>query len=73
MQETLNRIILSLQPPKYLIITVNIFNYINDIAMKNTSGSEHNASSLQFSLQATVGHHGNYMHRGHYYFCQPLW
>ena len=45
---------------------MNRFNYINDIAMKNTSGSEHNASSLQFSLQATVGHHGNYMHRSHY-------
>ena len=58
-----------LQPPKYLIIIVNRFRYINNILPKT------NVQFLWiwlvlgphiFSLQATIDHHGPSMYSGHY-------
>ena len=58
-----------LQPPKYLIIVVNRFRYINNftkdrcaIPMDMTVVLGHH----KFSLQATIDHHGPSMYSGHY-------
>ena len=59
-----------LQPPKYLLLFVNRFRYINDnvtedscpIPMDMTVRLGH----LKFSLQATINHHGPSIHSGHY-------
>ena len=49
--------------PNYLIITVNRFNYINDIITKSrnliTLGLRIILSAYKSSLQATLDHHGN--------------
>ena len=59
-----------LQPPNYLIITVKRSNYINNIITQNSSLIPLNLNIIlgpyKFSLQATVDHHGNSIHCGHY-------
>ena len=59
-----------LQPPNYLIITVNRFNYINDIITKNKSLIPLDLDIIlgpyKFSLQATIYHPENFIHCGRY-------
>ena len=59
-----------LQPPKYLHIVVNRFNYLNNKVTKNRDmiPLDHNLwlGPFQFKLQATVDHHGYSIHAGHY-------
>ena len=55
-----------LQPPRYLLLFVNRFRYINNnvtIDRCHTCGYDR---SLKFSLQATIEHHGPSIHSGHY-------
>ena len=59
-----------LQPPKYLLLFVNRFRYINNnvtndrcyISMDTTV----RLGPLKFSLRATIDHHGPSIHSGHY-------
>ena len=58
------------QPPKYLIIVVNRFRYINNDFTKDRCSIPMNMTVLlgphKFSLQATINHHGPSMYSGHY-------
>ena len=59
-----------LQPPKYLIIVVNQFRYINNSFTKDRCSITMDTTVVlglhKFSLQATIDHHGPYMYSGHY-------
>ena len=59
-----------LQPPKYLIIVVNRFRYINNNFTKVRCSVPMDMTVVlglhKFKLQATIGHHGQYMYSGHY-------
>ena len=59
-----------LQPPKYLIIVVNRFKYINNNFTKDRCSIPMDITVVlslhKFSLQATIDHHGPSMHSGHY-------
>ena len=59
-----------LQPPKYLIIFVNRFRYINNNFTKDRCSIRMDMSVVlclhKFSLQATINHHGPSMYSGHY-------
>ena len=59
-----------LQPPKYLIIVVNRFRYINNIFTKDRCSIPMDMTVVlglhKFSLQATINHHGPSMYSGHY-------
>ena len=59
-----------LQPPKYLLLFVNRFRYINDNVTKDrcsiTMDTTIMLGPLKFSLRATIDHHGPYIHSGHY-------
>ena len=59
-----------LQPPKYLIIVVNRFRYINNNFTKVRCSVPMDMTVVlglhKFKLQATIGHHGQYMCSGHY-------
>ena len=59
-----------LQPPEYFIIVVNRFRYINNSFTKDRSSIAMDMivvlSLHNFSLQATIDHHGPSMHSGHY-------
>ena len=60
----------TLQPPKYLLLFVNRFRYINDnVPIDRCSlpmGTTVRLSPLKFSLRATINHHGPSIHSGHY-------
>ena len=59
-----------LQPPKYLIIVVNRFGYINNNFSKDRCSIPMHMTVVlglhKFSLQVTIDHHGPYMYSGHY-------
>ena len=59
-----------LQPPKYLIIVVNRFRYINNNFTKDRCSIPLDMTVVLglhwFSLQATTDHHGPSMYSGHY-------
>ena len=59
-----------LQPPKYLIIVVNQFKYINNNFTKDKCSIPMDMTVLldhhEFSLQATIHHHGPSVYSGHY-------
>ena len=59
-----------LQPPKYLIIVVNRFRYINNNFTKGRFSIPMDMTVVrglhQISLQATIIHHGPSMYSGHY-------
>ena len=59
-----------LQPPKYLLLFVNRFRYINNNITKDrcpiTVDTTVRLGPLKFSLQAIINHHGPSMHPGHY-------
>ena len=59
-----------LQPPKYLIIVVNLFRYINNNLTKDRCSIPMDMAVVlsphKFSLQATIDHHGPSMYSGHY-------
>ena len=59
-----------LQPPNDLIITIDRFNYVNDIITKNRSPIPLDPDTIpclyKFSLQANVDYHRNFIHCGHY-------
>ena len=59
-----------LQPPKYLLLFVNRFKYINNNVTKDRCSIPMDATvrlgPLRFSLQATIGHHGPSIYSGHY-------
>ena len=56
-----------LQPPKYLIIVVNPFSYINNNFTKDRCSIPMVVCGLhKFSLQVTINHHGPSMYSGHY-------
>ena len=59
-----------LQPPKYLIIVVNRFRYINNNFTKDRCSIPMDMTVVlglhKFSLQATIDHHGPSMYSGHY-------
>ena len=59
-----------LQPPKYFIIVVNRFRYINNNFTKDRCSIPMDMTVVlglhKFSLQATVDHHGPSMYSGHY-------
>ena len=59
-----------LQPPQYLIITVNRITYSNNRIAKNKSRMPLDLyiklGPYKFSLQASVDHHGYFMNSGHY-------
>ena len=59
-----------LQPPKYLIIVVNRFRYINTNFTKDRCSIHMDMTLViglhKFSLQATINHHGPSMYSGHY-------
>ena len=58
------------QPPKYLIIVVNRFRYINNNFTKDRCSIPMDMTVIlglhKFSLQATINHHGPSMYSGHY-------
>ena len=59
-----------LQPPKYLVISVNRFSYVGGQFMKKNRSlvpldSNFMLCSYEFSLQATIDHHGLSVYRGH--------
>ena len=64
------RIKIFLQSPKYLIIIVNRFTYSNNRITKNKSYMPLDLyiklGLYEFSLQASVDHHGYFMNSGHY-------
>ena len=59
-----------LQPPKYLLLFVNRFRYINNNVTKDRRPIPMDTTvrlgPLKFSLQATIDHHGPSVHSGHY-------
>ena len=59
-----------LQPPKYLLLFVNRFRYINDNITKDRCPLPMDTTvrlcPLKFSLQATIDHHGPSIDSGHY-------
>ena len=59
-----------LQPPKYLLLFVNRFRYINDNVTKDRCPIPMDTTvrlgPLKFSLRATIDHHGPSIHFGHY-------
>ena len=59
-----------LQPPKYLIIVVNQFRYINNNFTKDKCSIPMDMTIVlglrKFSLPATIDHHGPSMYSGHY-------
>ena len=59
-----------LQPPKYLLLFVNWFRYINNNVTKDRCpipmDTNVRLGPLKFSLQATIYHHGPSIHSGHY-------
>ena len=59
-----------LQPPKYLLLFVNRFRYINNNVTKDKCpipvDTTVRLGPLKFSLQATIDHHGSSIHSGHY-------
>ena len=59
-----------LQPPKYLLIVVNRFRYINNSFTKDGCSIPMDMTVVlglhKFSLQATIDHHGPSMYSGHY-------
>ena len=59
-----------LQPPKYFIIVVNRFRYINNNFTKDRCSMPMDMTIVlglhKFSLQATINHHGPSMSSGHY-------
>ena len=57
-----------LQPPKYLLLFVNRFRYINNNVTKDRCSipMDTTVGPLKFSLQATLDHQGPSIHSGHY-------
>ena len=59
-----------LQPPKYLLLFVNRFRYINNNVTKDRCSTLMDTivrlGPLKFSLQATIDHHWPSIHSGHY-------
>ena len=59
-----------LQPPKYLLLFVNRFRYINNNVTKDRCSipmyTTVRLGPLKFSLRATIDHHGPFIHSGHY-------
>ena len=59
-----------LQPPKYLLLFVNRFRYINNNVTKDRCPIPMDTTvrlgSLKFSLRATIDHHGPSIHSGNY-------
>ena len=59
-----------LQPPKYLLLFVNRFRYINNNVTKDRCPIPMDTTvrlgPLKFSLQAAIDHHGPSIHSGHY-------
>ena len=59
-----------LQPPKYLIIVVNRFRYINNNLTKDICSIPMDMTVVlglhKFSLQVTIDHYGPSMYSGHY-------
>ena len=59
-----------LQPPKYLLLFVNRFRYINNNVTKGRCPIPKDTTvrlgPLKFSLRATIDHHGPSIHSGHY-------
>ena len=59
-----------LQPPKYLLLFVNRFRYLNDNIIKDRCPIPLDATvmlgPLKFNLQATIDHHGPSIDSGHY-------
>ena len=59
-----------LQPPKYLLLFVNRFRYINDNVTKDRCSIPMDTTvrpvPLKFSLRATTDHHGPSIYSGHY-------
>ena len=59
-----------LHPPNYLILIVNGFRYTNDNVTKDRCSIPMDATvmlgPLEFSLRATIDHHGPSIHSGHY-------
>ena len=59
-----------LQPPKYLLLFVNRFRYINNNVTKDRCSIPMDTTvrlgPLKFSLRATINHHGPSIHSGHY-------
>ena len=59
-----------LQPPNYLIIVVNRFRYINNQFAKDKCSIPMDMTVVlgyhNFSLQATIDHHGPSIYSGHY-------
>ena len=59
-----------LQPPKYLLLFVNRFRYINDNVTKDRCSIPMDTTvrlgPLKFSLWGTIDHHGPSIHSGHY-------
>ena len=59
-----------LQPPKYLLLFVNRFRYINDNVTKDRCpipvDTTVRLGPLKFSLKATIDHHGPSIHSGRY-------
>ena len=59
-----------LQPPKYLLLFVNRFRYINNNVTKDRCpipvDTTVRLGPLKFNLQATIDHHGPSIHSGHY-------
>ena len=59
-----------LQPPKYLLLFVNRFRYLNNNIIKDRCPIPFDATvmlgPLKFNLQATIDHHGPSIDSGHY-------
>ena len=59
-----------LKPPKYLLLSVNRFRYINNIVTKDRCSIPIDRTvrlgPLKFSLWATLEHHGPSLHSGHF-------
>ena len=59
-----------LQPPKYMLLFVNRFKYINNNVTHDRCpipvDTTVRLGPLKFSLQATIDHHGPSMHSSHY-------
>ena len=59
-----------LQPPKYLLLFVNRFRYINNNITEDRCSIPKETTvrlgPLKLSLQATIDHHGPSIHSGHY-------
>ena len=59
-----------LQPPRYLLLFVNRFRYINNNVTKDRCSTPMDTTvrlgPLKFSLRATIDHHGPSIHSGHY-------